>query len=72
MNKGREIKYEVLVQVWRITEIRGDAVYETEKEGELQWIPLEQRDACAPEGYIYSPPSTSVPLPWIRVKKEEK
>ena len=59
-------KYERLVQVWKITEMRDGCVFATE-EVEVKWAP---EDEVAPEGFIYGTPGNDHPQPWFRKVKD--
>lgn len=48
-----ESEWEVLVEVWKITEMRDGAVYKTELVGE-EWVPMESRWGDHRTGLIYA------------------
>lgn len=62
-----EVKFELLVEVWRITEFRDGMIYKTEFDHE-EWIDSDNRNN-PPEGFCYAPLSSHDERLAIRVKK---
>lgn len=69
-----DTKYEVLREVWRITEWRGDAVYKTVSQG-IAWYDeaLVKANRPADTNLIYAAPSTK-DLPyegsWLMIRRK--
>jgi hypothetical protein len=60
-------EFEVLVQLYEITEMRDGCVYKTKLLGN-RWMDMDERDAGAPEGFIYASPPLDPDLIAIRRK----